>query len=84
MEKEDSKSKNTKSLKKGSNLKNYDSLNVDHRPKALSKDKFLPPILAMTSNHFHHPIYYKTAASMLQQFNPSTVKKKQKNGRRRC
>ena len=78
MENEESKSKNSKSLKKANNLKNFESLKIDYRPKALSKEKFLPPILSMTSNHFHHPIYYKTAATMLQQFNPSTITKNKK------
>ena len=70
--------KNQKVKKKPNNFKNFESLKVDYRPKALSRDKFLPPILSMTSNHFHHPIYYKTAASMLKQFSPSTTTKKEK------
>ena len=78
MENEESKSKKSKSKKKPNNFKNFESLKVDYRPKALSRDKFLPPILSMTSNHFHHPIYYKTAASMLKQFSPSTTTKKEK------
>ena len=78
MSNEDCKSKNSKSIKKADNLKKFESIKSDIRPKALSKDKFLPPILSMASNHYHHPIYYKTAASMLQQFNPSSTTKKKK------
>ena len=75
---EESKSKKSKSIKKTNNLKNFDSLKIDFRPKALSKEKLLPPILSLTSKHFHHPIYYQTAATMLKQFNPSTTTKKEK------
>ena len=78
MEKEESMSKKSKSIKKANNLKNFELFGIDFRPKALSKEKFLPPILSMTSKHFHHPIYYQTAASMLKQFNPSTTTKKEK------
>ena len=78
MENENSKSKNSKSIKKPINSKKFESLKVDSRTKALSKDKFLPPILSLTSTHFHHPIYYTTAASMLNQFNPSAQTKKKK------
>ena len=78
MENENSKSKNSKSIKKPINSKKFESLKVDSRTKALSKDKFLPPILSLTSTHFHHPIYYQTTATMLRQLNPNVAFKNQK------
>ena len=78
MEKEEDKSKNSKTISKANNLKKYTSLKIDSKTKAYSQEKSLPPIISMTSNHFHHPIYYTTAASMLNQFNPSAQTKKKK------
>ena len=56
---EDSNKRN----KSHSNLKltPKDKLRTENR-RVLSKGKSLPPIMAMTSNTFHHPIYYQTTA----------------------
>ena len=69
-----------------SNKRNKSQLNLKLTPKeklrsdnrrVLSKGKSLPPIMAMTSNNFHHPIYYQTTASISHQINNNaTIKKK--------
>ena len=46
--------------------------------RVLSKGKNLPPIMAMTSSNFHHPIYYQTTASLGRQTNNNTLIKKKK------
>ena len=53
---------NSKRNKSQSNLKltPKEQLKNENRPRVLSKGKNLPPIMAMTSNNFHHPIYYQT------------------------
>ena len=46
--------------------------------RVVSKGKNLPPIMAMTTSHFHHPIYYQTTASLGRQTNNNTLTKKKK------
>ena len=76
MEKEESSI--PKTIPKANNLKKFSTLKLDYKTKSSSQGKSLPPIISMTSNHFHHPIYYTTAASLLNQFNPSAQTKKKK------
>jgi len=78
MENEENKCKNPKTIQNSNNLKKFSSLKLEYKTKSFSQGKSLPPIISMTSNHFHHPIYYTTAASMLNQFNPSAQTKKKK------
>ena len=71
---------NSKRNKSQSNLKltPKEQLKIENRPRVLSKGKNLPPIMAMTSNNFHHPIYYQTTASLTHQNNNNAIIKKQK------
>ena len=71
---------NSKRNKSQSNLKltQKEQLKNENRPRVLSKGKNLPPIMAMTSNNFHHPIYYQTTASLTHQNNNNATIKKQK------
>lgn len=72
---------------KSSNQRNKSQMNLKLTPKepiksenkrVLSKGKNLPPIMAMTANNFHHPIYYQTTASIAHQVNNNAAIKKQK------
>ena len=74
--------------KKGKSQRNKSQTNLKSIPKeqfksetrsrVLSKGKNLPPIMGMTGNNFHHPIYYQTTASITHQSINTAAIKKQK------
>ena len=77
----DKKGKNNNQRNKSqTNLKSIpkEQLKSETKTRVLSKGKNLPPIMGMTGNNFHHPIYYQTTASITHQTSNTAATKKQK------
>ena len=71
---------NNQRNKSQTNLKSIpkEQLKSENKSRVLSKGKNLPPIMGMTGNNFHHPIYYQTTASITHLNNNTAATKKQK------